>query len=90
MTGLAAAVEIPKAADDWRPALQARLLAAHTAGDMAALVTLYAEAGENCAAEGNIDAAAFYLTHAYIYALDLGDVRADALHARLVGWGREQ
>ena len=90
MAGSTAAADIAMPVGDWRPALQSRLLAAHKAGDMAALVTLHTEAGENCATEGNIDAAAFYLTHAYIYALDLGDARAGALHARLVSWGREQ
>ena len=31
----------------------------------------------------------FFLTHAYIFALDVGDPRARALHLRLKAQGRE-
>jgi hypothetical protein len=68
-----------------RATLDARLLAAHYAADGAALARLYAEAGAR--AEG--DAAAFFLTHAYVFALEAGDARAGDLHARLVAMGRE-
>ena len=67
-------------------ALHDRMLAAHAAGDGAALVTLYAQA----AAEArDVDAACFFLTHAYIFALELGDTRAQVLRAQLVAHGRE-
>ena len=66
--------------------LDARLLAAHAAGDLGALVGLYAEAAE---AADTVDAACFYLTHAYIFALDTGDPRVGALKARLVAAGRD-
>jgi len=70
--------------------LDRELLAAHAAGDMPALVRLYAEAAEACEAEGQSDAAGFYRTHAYVFALALGDARAGALHAKLKADGREQ
>jgi hypothetical protein len=67
-------------------ALDAALLAAHAAGDRAALIRLYAEAAESAA---DPDAAGFYLTHAYVFALEAGAPEAAALHARLKGEGRE-
>lgn len=70
-------------------ALDARLIAAHAAGDLGALVRLYREAGDAAASAGNEDAAGFYLTHAYIFALDAGDPGEEALRARLIGMGRE-
>lgn len=66
--------------------LDARLLAAHAAGDTSALVALYAEAAQQAQDE---DAAAFFLTHAYVYALDVGHPDASALHAQLVAMGRD-
>lgn len=73
--------------------LDARLLAAHAAGDKAALVTLYRQAAEAAsgAAEAASGAAAtgFFLTQAYVFALDTGHPEASRLHARLVDMGRE-
>ncbi len=66
--------------------LDARLLAAHAAGDDAALVGLYTQAAD---AAANVDTECFFLTHAYIFALEQGDTRADALRARLISHGRE-
>ncbi|QUJ77496.1 hypothetical protein KDD17_05760 [Sulfitobacter albidus] len=66
--------------------LDAALLAAHAAGDRAALIALYTQAAD--AASG--DAAAFYLTHAMVFALEAGDPRADTLRARLLAEGREE
>ncbi len=60
--------------------LQARLLAAQACDDRAALVTLYTEAADNTA---DIDAACFYLTHAYIFALKQTDPASQALYQRL-------
>lgn len=68
-------------------ALDARLLDAHARQDKTALVTLYTEAAETA---NDLDAACFFLTHAYVFALDVGDNRAGALHARLVAQGREE
>ncbi len=67
--------------------LDARLLAAHAAGDWSALVTLYTEAADTAP---DPDAAAFYLTHAYVFALELAHPAAPALRARLVAAGRER
>lgn len=66
--------------------LEARLLAAHADDDRAALVTLYTEAANQMEDE---DAAAFYLTHAYVYALELGAPQVGALRDRLIEMGRE-
>ena len=66
--------------------LDARLLAAHEAGDGLALICLYAEAAERAASE---IARAFYLTHAYVFALETGSVQAAALRDRLVELGSE-
>ena len=66
--------------------LQSRLLAAHDCGDHAALISLYREAADGAV---NVDAAGFFLTHAYIFALETGHSDAPALRARLVAMGRE-
>lgn len=66
--------------------LDARLLAAHAAHDQSALVRLYAEAADQAA---NETAAGFYLTHAYVFALEMGHPDAAILRARLFAMGRE-
>mgnify|MGYP000321358594 CR=1 FL=1 len=50
----------------------------------------YGSAEDAKAADGadTIDAACFYLTHAYIFALELGRPEVQALHARLDAHGR--
>ncbi|EPX78982.1 hypothetical protein [Litoreibacter arenae] len=65
--------------------LDAELLAAHAAGDVASLVTLYTRASE---AATNEVAAGFYLTHAYVFALEAGDARAAKLAQQLRAQGR--
>lgn len=65
--------------------LQDRLLDAHARDDRAALVGLYTEAAD---AAPDLDAACFYLTHAYIYALEKGDPAAEQLYQRLKAQGR--
>lgn len=65
--------------------LQDRLLAAHDCDDRAALVALYAEAADQAR---DVDAACFYLTHAYIFALEQGILAADTLYGRLKAQGR--
>ncbi len=67
--------------------LDSRLLAAHERDDRLALVTLYSEAA---ASVDDVEAAAFYLTHAHIFALELGLPEAVDLRARLVEMGREE
>jgi len=66
--------------------LDQRLLAAHAADDRAALISLYIEASE--AAETPV-ARNFYLTHAYVFALEAGLPIAATLRVRLVEYGSE-
>lgn len=66
--------------------LDTRLLAAHDANDTVALVDLYTQAADQ---SDDIDAACFYLTHAYVFALELGSPMAVILRARLICHGRE-
>jgi len=66
--------------------LEARLLAAHARRDLRALVTLYSAAADTASSQ---DAGGFFLTQAYVYALDCNHPAATALHARLVAEGRE-
>jgi hypothetical protein len=70
-----------------RAALDAALLEAHARGDRAALIALYAEAAETAP---DPRARAFYLTHAYVFALEAGDPRAAPLKARLVAEGADR
>lgn len=65
--------------------LDDQLLTAHAKGDHARLVTLYAQAADQTS---DIDAACFYLTHAYVFALELGHKDIPTLHARLAQYGR--
>ncbi|MBV1865499.1 MAG: hypothetical protein KUG74_13855 [Rhodobacteraceae bacterium] len=65
------------------------LLAAHEVGNLAALVGLHRQAGEQLLAGGYLDAGCFFLTQAYVFALDCGDARAADIHRVLVGYGRE-
>ncbi|WP_341235042.1 hypothetical protein [uncultured Sulfitobacter sp.] len=66
--------------------LNDRLLAAHKACDHAALVSLYRTAA---ARTDDPDAAGFYLTHAYVFALETDHQDTSALRAELVAQGRE-
>lgn len=75
---------------DPRAALDAALLAAHAANDRKALIRLYAAAADLSQAAGRGDAAGFYLTHAYIFALEAGDPAAAGYRARLAAAGRER
>ena len=66
--------------------LDAAMIRAHETGDRAALVALYAQAADGAK---DLDAACFFLTHAYVFALEAGAQEARTLHARLVAHGRE-
>lgn len=70
-----------------RAALEADLLAAHERDDRFALVDLYALAAQSAA--GTEVARGFYLTQAFIYALETGHPRTAELRASLVEMGRE-
>lgn len=65
--------------------LDVQLLDAHARHDHPALVKLYTQAAETTR---DTDAACFYLTHAYIFALELGHPDTPALHAQLAAHGR--
>ena len=65
--------------------LQDRLLAAHACDDRQTLVALYTEAADTAP---DLDTACFFLTHAYIFALEAGNPAADQLSARLKVFGR--
>lgn len=67
-------------------ALERELLAAHAARDLRALVTLYQQAASQANAP---ERAAFYLTHAHVFALETNHPDAAALRAQLVAQGRE-
>ena len=72
-----------------RDRLDAALIAAHEADDKAALVRLYRQAGEASEAGGDIDAACFYYTHAYVFALESGDPARREMLAKLAAHGRD-
>lgn len=65
--------------------LNLALLAAHKADDKPALVRLYTQAADMAA---DVDAACFFLTHAYVFALEIADTAVKVLHARLAAEGR--
>ena len=67
--------------------LNARMIAAHEARDKAALVALYTEAAD---AANALDAECFFLSHAYIFALEAGSPQEATLRARLLAHGREE
>jgi len=70
--------------------LQRDMLQAHENSDLSALALLYLEAAALREGEGDIDAACFFYTHAYVYALDCGDRSvADTARARLKRRGRD-
>jgi hypothetical protein len=70
--------------------LDVALLQAHAGNDLDALVTLYQKAGLSCLDANEVDAGCFYLTHAYIFALETGSARAGDIHTILVSYGREE
>lgn len=67
-------------------ALHAQLLAAHTAGDTAELSRLYHLAAQNTQ---DPSAKRFFLTQAYVFALDAGLTDAGALRRALIDLGAE-
>ena len=66
-------------------ALNAALLDAHARDDRVALVALYQQAAEQVSG----DARGFFLTQAYVFALETGHDDAETLRAALVEMGRE-
>ena len=66
-------------------ALQKRLLDAHAREDRQRLVTLYTEAADQA---DDVNAACFFLTHAYVFGLEVDHPAVPALFARLKAQGR--
>ena len=64
------------------------LLAAHIAKDNATLVRLYRQVGE-AALDADEVQGCFYLTHAYVFALEAGMAEAEDLRVILAARGRE-
>lgn len=71
--------------------LQHDMLRAHEQDDLKALPPLYLDAARLRESQGDIDAACFFYTHAYVYALDCGDRQvAETAHSRLSSYGRDK
>lgn len=70
--------------------LDAALLKAHADGNHRALVDLYTKAADLVTVSGDTQAMCFYLTQAYVFALETGASEADTLHERLKAEGREE
>lgn len=68
-------------------ALDAALLAAHAAENQVQLIALYTQAADEAQTP---EAQGFYLTHAYVYALEAGHPAAPRLRERLIREGREE
>ncbi|MEO1066376.1 MAG: hypothetical protein AAFW47_03245 [Pseudomonadota bacterium] len=69
--------------------LDAALLEAHAREDVEALAQLYEQAGLDEEGRGNTDAACFFFTHAYVFALEAGGDGAASIKAKLVANGRD-
>lgn len=63
--------------------LDEQLLLAHANNDKDALVILYRQAADMAERHDDTNAARFYLTNAYIFALDIGHSEHAALQKRL-------
>ncbi len=71
--------------------LQQEMLEAHEEDDLSALPALYLAAAQLRESQNDVDAACFFYTQAYVYALDCGDRSvADTARSRLRRHGRER
>ena len=70
--------------------LEPALLEAHEKRDSTRLIALYQEAGELALSEGDVDRGCFFLTHAYVFALEAGSPRAEKIKQILIVHGREE
>ncbi len=71
-------------------ALDRAILTAHGQGDATALARLYQEAAGWFERTGDIDAACYFLTQAYVFALEIGLADAKVIRGQLVAFGREE
>ena len=70
--------------------LNAQVLAAHDSGDNATLVRIYQKLGNDELANGHELEGAYFLTQAYVYALEGGLPEQHEIHKTLVALGREE
>ncbi len=68
--------------------LDAQLLDAHAGKNAAKIAYHYGLAADQAEIEEDIDRACFFLTHAWIFALEAGDPAADQYRSRLAVYGR--
>lgn len=66
--------------------LETAMARAQATGDWAEVIALYTQAADAAPDPG---ASAFYLTHAYVHALEAGSDQAPRLHARLLALGAD-
>lgn len=66
--------------------LEHRLAAAHKLDDKMGLVGLYCEAADTAPSDA---ARSFFLTHAYVFALETADARTENLRHQLIALGAE-
>lgn len=69
--------------------LDARIITAVSQDAPGQVAVLYACAANQAERSGDVDRACFFLTQAWIFALEAGAPDACALHARLVAYGRD-
>ncbi|MBL4627377.1 MAG: hypothetical protein JKY00_04955 [Roseicyclus sp.] len=58
--------------------------------DWSVVISLYIDAARGSAKDSASSGEAFYLTHAFVHALEAGDPRASGLRARLITLGAEK
>lgn len=69
-------------------ALNRRLLDAHDSHDTSTLIDLYQQAADLAEAASHINEACFFLTQAYVFALETNSPQLENLHNRLRQYGR--
>lgn len=70
--------------------LDDEIMQAHGKDDRHRLCGLYLKAGEVKEAAGEIDAACFLFTQAYVYGLETGNEDRMKAQAKLIAYGRDQ
>jgi len=75
--------------EDSRQSIEQNLQAAIRRHDLELLARIYTDAANASEQRGNIDEACFFLTQAYVCALQQGSDQAHKLRLRLIEHGRE-
>lgn len=68
--------------------MNSALLTAHEKRDANALARLYRTAADRAERSGDMDQTCFYLTQAWVHALEAGSPAVQELQSRLVSYGR--